>query len=171
MDAIPEEFREVAAALFSEHSPSEVAANFAEALGIRREYDKLLSITDVEGVHTYLIHFRNNFELLIQKTWADKDNEPLKERLEDKIPLFIQQIERCDYDQAVKNFNVILEELAYLFFGTQSRKDDFTEYTFRIDLQMGLFWWYGRKLASFQHTDNAYLRSLLLLGIGFLTSF
>jgi hypothetical protein len=70
-----------------------------------------------------------------------------------------------------------LEELAYLFFGAQSHKDDFTEYTFRIDTQMGLFWWYGGQLVNprflewAKSAEKEYLEAVLLLGICYLTNF
>ncbi|MDR0567806.1 MAG: hypothetical protein LBG87_01180, partial [Spirochaetaceae bacterium] len=65
--------------------------------------------------------------------------------------------EKEDYAQALADFSLILDELAYLFFGAQSRKEDFTEYTFRIDAQMGLFWWYGQQIGTLKNCSQAEL--------------
>jgi hypothetical protein len=171
IDAIPEEYREIAAALFSENSCPETVDKFAEVLGIGNDYKRFLAIRDTAEIHKRLSHFQNNLDLLIQKTWVEKADEVRKEKLQDRVPDFIDQIEQGDYQQALKELNGILDDLAYLFFGMQSRKEDFTEYTFRIDAQMGLFWWYGSQLASFKQMDSGYLKSLLALGICYLTIF
>jgi len=69
-------------------------------------------------------------------------------------------------------FNEILNELAYLLFGSQSDKEDFSEYTFRIDAQMGLFWLYGSRLSFFKELkDDKTLWAVLLLGLCYLTNF
>ncbi|MDR2792768.1 MAG: hypothetical protein LBB61_03745 [Treponema sp.] len=170
-NAIPEEYQEIAAALFLENSSLETVDTFAQVLGIGNDYKRFLATTNTTEIHKRLAHFQHNLDLLIQKTWVEKVDEVRKEKLQDRVPDFIEQIERGDYQKALKDFNSILGELAYLFFGMQSRKEDFTEYTFRIDAQMGLFWWYGSQLASFRQTDSGYLKALLALGICYLTNF
>ena len=51
-------------------------------------------------------------------------------------------------------------------------KEDFTEYTFRIDVQMGLFWWYASKLSSLKEIkDEKISWAVLLLGLCYLTNF
>jgi hypothetical protein len=182
---IPEEYRKTASALFppdgshAEQKPGiEAAIAFAEILGIGNDYRRLLdtSTSTIGQVTHFLQHFQNNLDLLIQKTWVEKADETRKEKLQDKIPAFIDEIEQESYQRALINFGAILEELAYLFFGAQSNKDDFTEYTFRIDTQMGLFWWYGGQIgrlrsAITQAPDPTVLRAILLLGICYLTNF
>jgi uncharacterized protein YPO0396 len=169
--AIPEEYRGIAERLFEPASDQETVEAFADALGIGADYRRFLALTDAEEMHRRLAHFQSNLALLIQKTWVEKADENRKENLQDEVPDFITKIERGDYQNALKDFNNILDELSYLFFGAQSRRDDFTEYVFRIDAQMGLFWWYGNKLISFQKTDAEYLKSLLTLGVCYLTNF
>jgi hypothetical protein len=170
-NAIPEDYREIAAALFLENSSLETVEIFAQVLGIENDYKRFLTTTNIADIHKRLAHFQHNLDLLIQKTWVEKVDEVRKEKLQNRVPTFIEQIEKGDYQKALKNFKSILDELAYLFFGRQSRKEDFTEYTFRIDVQMGLFWWYGSQLASFKQTDSGYLKALLALGICYLTNF
>jgi hypothetical protein len=120
----------------------------------------------------FLGHFRNNLDLLIQKTWVEKADEVRKEKLQDRIPEFIADIIQGNYRKALTEFGIILEELAYLFFGAQSHKEDFTEYTLRIDLQMGLFWWYGGQLGCLAKlADDECFNAVLLIGLCYLTNF
>ena len=181
--ALPGEFRAVAGKLFpSDESgngrePSlETAAAFAGILGIGEDYKRLWDVhSSGRAMGEFLDHFQNNLDLLIQKTWVEKADEARKEALQDKVPPFVALIEKGDYPEALKEFGAILEELAYLFFGAQSQKDDFTEYALRIDPQIGLFWWYGGQLNGEQlrmkNIDRNVLFALLLLGICYLTGF
>ena len=183
---LPAEYRKAAERLFPKDGFSrgkkpelKAAAEFAKALGISADYQRLLALDKTsEELRTFLQYFQNNLDLLIQKTWVDKSDERRKEKLQNEIPLLMSTIEREDFTGAIREYNAVMEELAYLFFGAQSEKDDFTEYTFRIDAQMGLFWWYGSKLASLKELkeeENAQnkkvLWAILLLGICYLTNF
>ena len=178
--ALPREYRSTAEGLFPPggfpkgKGPSLKAVEaFAELLGIGDDYRRFHKSdqTEVE----LLNHFRNNLDLLIQKTWVEKADELRKEDLQDKIPPFITLIENGEYPNALKEFGFILEELAYLFFGAQSQKDDFAEYVTRIDPRLGLFWWYGGQINGergwVENIDQSTLYALLLLGICYLTNF
>jgi hypothetical protein len=181
IEAIPGEYRETAEALFplggfpAEGGPSiEAAEAFAGILGTGADYRHILFNNSERDMDQFLGHFQNNLDLLIQKTWVEKADEIRKEKLLDRIPGFIARIEREEYSRALEEFGSVLEELAYLLFGVQSHKEDFTEYTFRIDTQMGLFWWYGGQISRLRETggwDKAMLRALLLIGICYLTNF
>ena len=183
--AIPEEYRKIAEDLFppqgyaNGQGPTlEQIHGFSEILGLGPDYKRFLeapnSGKDLEGL---LLSFQNNLDLLIQKTWVEKADETRKEDLLDEVPDFIAKIEQENYPKALEDFGAILEELAWLFFGAQSQKEDFTEYTFRIDTQIGLFWWYGNQLCSKQaqewtkDADKNMLKAILLLGICYLTNF
>ena len=181
--AIPAEYRITAEALFppggylESDGPSLKAVEaFANILGIGEDYRKLHG-SDKTRENELLNRFQNNLDLLIQKTWVDETETYRKETLLDRIPPFITIIEEKNYTDALKEFGAILEELAYLFFGAQSQKDDFAEYVLRIDDQMGLFWWYGGQLKHLSgelwinNIDSAMLYALLLLGICYLTNF
>jgi hypothetical protein len=180
--AIPCEYRKTAETLFpvggftSGRGPDlKAAGDFAEALGIGADFRRLLALDkNDKQLRAFLEHFQNNLELLIQKTWVEKADEARKERLQDELPGFMAVIEQGNFQQALEQFGSILEELAWLFFGAQSTKDDFTEYTFRIDGQMGLFWWYGGRLGSLKGltaVDAELLRAILFIGICYLTNF
>ena len=183
---LPGEYRKAAERLFpsggflpGKEPDLKTVTVFAKALGIGVEHQRLLSLDKNSAEQqTFLDHFQNNLDLLIQKTWVEKSDETRKGKLQDKIPLFMNSIEQGNYLKAIEDFNSILEELAYLFFGIQSSKDDFTEYTFRIDAQMGLFWWYGGKLVSLKELsaekngqNDKVLWAILLLGLCYLTNF
>ncbi|MCL2761923.1 MAG: hypothetical protein FWD36_01780, partial [Treponema sp.] len=135
---IPKEYRKTAEALFPQDFSSTkgpaAAARFAEMLGIGAEYQRLLGMKqNTEQMREFLGHFQNNLDLLIQKTWVEKADETRKEKLQDEIPPLMALIVQGDFQRALEELGAILEGLAYLFFGMQSTKDDFTEYTFRID--------------------------------------
>jgi hypothetical protein len=182
--AVPKEYRAVAERLFppggypAGKGPSfgPVKA-FAGMLGIGADYRRCLrSCAQKNGARSFLTSFQNNLDLLIQKTWVEKADEIRKEKLLDRVPVFISRIEEEDYRRALEDFGGILEELAYLFFGAQSIEEDFTEYTFRIDTQMGLFWWYGAQLCGkaagewIKSSGKGILKAVLLLGICYLTN-
>jgi hypothetical protein len=184
--AIPGEYRKVAERLFPKDGISwgqkpdmKSAVEFAKALGINVDYQRLLSLEKNNNeLKIFMEHFQNNLDLLIQKTWVEKHDETRKDTLQEKLPLFMATIGKEDFFKAIEEFGVILKELAYLFFGTQSEKEDFTEYTFRIDAQMGLFWWYGGRLALLKElkdknrkNDDKVLWAILLLGLCYLTNF
>jgi len=183
--AIPDEYRKTAEALFpaAGYKPGQwpqlaAAAGFAEELGIGAEYQRIRGVKkDTAEMREFLGHFQNNLDLLIQKTWVEKADESRKEKLQDDVPPFMNLIMSENFLQALESFGAILEELAYLFFGSQSTGDDFTEYTFRIDSQIGLFWWYGSQLVRLKETgkkgkvNNDSLWAVLLIGICYLTNF
>jgi hypothetical protein len=177
--AIPEEYRKIAEALFppgeKPPAPDLVAvAEFARALGVGTEYQRLLGVEKgTAELQEFLEHFQNNLDLLIQKTWVEEADVSHKEKLQDEIPPFTALIEQGDYGRAVETFSIILKELAYLLFGEDSTLDDFTEYAFRMDGQMGLFWWYSSRIGRLKETgaNDDILRAALLIGISYLTNF
>ena len=183
--ALPREYRSTADKLFPPKGflrgkgPSiDAAASFAAALGIGEDYKRLWNVyKSGQATGDFLERFQNNLDLLIQKTWVEKSDQARKEALLDKVPPFISLIDKGDYAGALEEFGAILEELAYLFFGVQSHKDDFSHYVLRIDPQMGLFWWYGgqinagREASWMKGIDNNVLYALLLIGICYLTNF
>jgi hypothetical protein len=182
--ALPREYRSTAEKLFPPKGFSEgkgptveSAGAFANILGIGEEYKRLWNVyMSGQAAGEFLNHFQNNLDLLIQKTWVEKAEEARKVDLQDKVLPFISLIEQGDYPAALEEYGAILEELAYLFFGTQSQKDDFAEYALRIDTQMGLFWWYGGQIngargkTKKKKVDRNVLYALLLLGICYLTN-
>jgi len=148
---------------------------FADKLGVGADYRRFdEGWENPEKLEKLLHSFRNNLDLLIQKTWVEKADEDRKEELLDRVPGFITLITGRDYAKALGEFGVILDELAWLLFGSQSREEDFFDYVFRIDHQLGLFWWYGGQLDHFLASgqkDEETLRAVLLLGLCYLANF
>ena len=181
--ALPSEYKNTAEKLFpmegikdGKGPTLELAEAFADILGIGDDYRKQWKTYKSEQTPgKYLEHFQNNLDLLIQKTWVEKADEIRKENLLDKVPPFIALIENGDYPKALEEFGEILEELAYLFFGTESQNEDFAEYALRIDTRIGLFWWYGGQINGaknwLKQVDRNVIYALLLLGICYLTDF
>jgi hypothetical protein len=174
--ALPEEFQPAAESLFPSTGSSSVpnmdaAAAFTALLGIKDDYQKILNASEAKKAN-FLQSFSDNINLLIQKTWVEKADEYRKERLQQRIPGLVELIEKASYSEALSEFGAILDELANLLFGAQSHKDDFTEYTMRIDPQIGLFWWYGAHLEGLSKLNNsANLYPVLLIGLCYLTNF
>ncbi len=179
--AIPTEYRPIVEGLFRTFfEPAEksafarTTAAFAKALGVGEDFAAVIAVEKLDenpAARRILNHFRNNVELLIQKTWIEKADELHKEKLLDRIPVFHEYMENGDIKAATKIFVHIVDELAYLLFGVQSRKGDFIEYAFRIDDQLGLFWWYAGNLSSIiSERADADVRALLFIGVCFLAA-
>jgi len=179
-EVIPAEYRTIAEQLFppagtglpGTYTETEIR-RFADLLGVGPDCMPVMDHQQIAQADRRLLgHFRNNVELLIQKTWVEKADEAHKEKLLDRIPVFVADMEQGAYPRALQTFVLILDELAYLLFGSQSRKGDFIEYTFRIDGQIGLFWWYAGKLSSVAgNAEPATLRPILMIGVCFLAAF
>jgi len=187
--SMPGDYRKAAERLFpkdglvkGQKPDLKASGEFAKVLGIGVEYQRLLALDKNSGeLRKFLDHFCNNLDLLIKKTWVEKSDETRKNALQNGIPAVIANLDKSDYLKAIEEFSVILDGLAYLFFGEQCEKEDFTEYTFRIDAQMGLFWWYGGRLALIsdneKNTDKVSsgndksFWAVLLLGLCYLTNF
>ena len=177
---MPGDYRKAAERLFpkdgflkGQKPDIKAAGEFSKALGIGIEYQRLLALDKKSGeMRTFLEQFQTNLELLIRKTWVEKSDENRKGRLQDDVPVLMEKIEQTDYIKAINEFSEILDELSHLFFGAQSEKEDFTEYTFRIDAQMGLFWWYACKLTLLkEYKDENISWAVLLIGLCYLTNF
>ena len=168
----PDECRQVAEALFPA-GDLEAAADFAEALGIGAEYRKMLGTDRTsEETERFLSSFRNNLDLLIRKTWVEKTDELRKETLRHRVPPFMTLVADGEIGQALPEFGAILKELAFLLFGEQGQREDFLEYAFRVDTEMGLFWWYASRLQAVElDADGEFPWALLFIGLCYLTNF
>jgi hypothetical protein len=176
---------------------AEAVTAFADILGIGADFRRLTNV-DKNGpeMTRFLCHFQNNLDLLIQKTWVAKAEEARKEKLQCQIPDFIAGFAHGGYQKTLKEFSSILEELFYLLFGAQSYQEDFSDYIFRVDPRIGLFWWYGAQIGrlclksapgsshegtgkcpeqnEIKHVDALPVENLwivLLIGICYLTNF
>lgn len=117
-----------------------------------------------------LIHsFKNNLQLLIQKTWVEKSDIALKEEI-------LVQLEKLCNDnlQFSKDYSIFLQLISnavYLMFGQQTKSEDFCEYSLRIDPEFGIFWWYIQNLPSSAEWPEEKCRNAVLLGMYFLANY
>ena len=169
---VPFEYKKSVQGLCPGTASNDSISDFAELLGVGTIFRECLQ--SETALNDLLIHFQKNTSLLIAKTWVEKGDEFRKSKLDVQIQMLVQRIQQKTFAGAVRIFSDILEELAILFFGSQSKKPDLLEYAFRIDAQLGLFCCYGkiiRKLQKLQpNADPQFLQAMLLLGICYLTN-
>ncbi|WP_147634942.1 hypothetical protein [Treponema pectinovorum] len=115
--------------------------------------------------------FKKNLTLLIQKTWVEKDDETVKEKLLYNLEQFCAYAEDGKYNSEYARFGHILTDVVYLMFGNMSKEENFTEYALRIDPQFGIFWWYIKNLPENANFSNEKCRALILIGMYFLANY
>lgn len=124
--------------------------------------------TDEENKLT--VSFKNNLALLIQKTWVEKTDIELKERILYQLEQF-----RVDSAQTWKAsyapFLDILYNAVYLMFGDQVHTGDFNEYALRIDPEFGTYWWYVGSLPRSVDWPEKKCRDAVLIGMYFLANY
>ena len=113
-DPIPAEYRAIADRLFPSAGAGargdEAALDFAHHLGVGGDYSALLAPADGErSLRRQLGHFRNNVELLIQKTWVEKADEAHKEKILDRITICVSDLEQGDSERALRAYVNILD--------------------------------------------------------------
>jgi hypothetical protein len=151
------------------------AEALADLLGIPGEFARYLNAAKgrASGIHVLRTSFQNNIELLIKKTWVEKSDEIIKDRLGKDIGDFIAMGVDGEWTSALPAFVRVCRQMFFLLFGEQSRKPDFHEYAVRIEPKLGLFFWY---IAELEKQDPARLREELiedelLVGMYFIASF
>lgn len=124
---------------------------------------------DEENQKKLLKSFKNNLQLLIQKTWVEKSDIALKEqilfRLENSFEF------EADWCVLYNSFLDIINSSVYLMFGQQTKTEDFCEYSLRIDPEFGIFWWYIQSLPPKTDWSQDKCRTSVLLGMYFLANY
>lgn len=151
------------------------AEALADLLGIPGEFARYLNAAKgrASGIHVLRTSFQNNIELLIKKTWVEKSDEIIKDRLGKDIGDFVAMGVDGEWTSALPAFVRVCRQMFFLLFGEQSRKPDFHEYAVRIEPKLGLFFWY---IAELEKQDPARLKEELiedelLVGMYFIASF
>lgn len=114
--------------------------------------------------------FKNNLILLIQKTWVDKSDLELKERVLYRIDQFCNA-DNLVWKESYGPFIEMIYDAVFLMFGQQPRSVDFVEWAFRIDPDFGIFWWY---ISSLPHTNiwaESKCRVAIMLGMYFMAKY
>ena len=116
-----------------------------------------------------IVSFKNNLQLLIQKTWVEKSDIALKEQILYRLENFCS--EEVDWSKTYTSFLEIINNAVYLMFGQQTKSEDFCEYSLRIDPGFGIFWWFIQSLPPKTDWPADKCRSSVLLGMYFLANY
>jgi hypothetical protein len=146
-----------------------IAENFDSA-----ETFKILTSSAEESTkaETKLIQsFHNNLKLLVQKTWVEKSDIAVKEHILYQLDPICDSLRNKDYIDIYPKYIKILQDVVYLMFGSQSKKEEFAEYALRIDPGFGIFWWYLVNMPSTTPPQPETARIYLLLGMLFLANY
>lgn len=125
------------------------AVRLADLLGNPGEFAFYIHSTDDQKlIRTFhlLRVFRENVELLVNKTWVGESEEKPKQILFEDLRVFIEDFRAERISSAFRRFVSIARAIPSLLFGSAGRAPDFLEYAFRIDPKFGLFFWYVGEL-------------------------
>ncbi len=157
-----------------------LAIKLADALGNPGEFGVYLRGNAEERLirsfHLMRV-FRENMELLIDKTWVDHSEEKPKERLHEDLESLIADWRKNSVQSAFLRFVSIARSVPALLFGPTGRSPEFLEYAFRIDPKFGLFFLIVGELerqtrSESEPSDRAGLLHLeILIGAYVLSSF
>ncbi|MFI3256894.1 MAG: hypothetical protein R3Y36_01195 [Spirochaetales bacterium] len=172
----PEIIHAMANVVDSDNTPHIMSGSkiIADIFGVTPVFTTLIEGTTEESdtCELHLINsFHNNLALLVQKTWAEKSDEVLKEQILYKLNNICKVLNEKSYIAVYEDFFVLLHDIVYLMFGSLSKKDDFDEYALRIDPEFGIFWWFLQNV-SFQTPQNDEIcRLYILLSMVFLANY
>jgi hypothetical protein len=147
----------------------------ADMLGLPGEFSRYIegSCGREAGIRRLKSCFLNNIELLIQKTWVEKSDEAIKDKLRKEVDSFMGMVDALALPEAIPAFVRVCRQTAFMLFGEESRKTDFYEYAVRIEPKLGLFFWYVSFLEKqdAKALDAKLLENELLVGMYFIASF
>ena len=136
----------------------------ALAFGAKKEFTKI-SDEEVSKLET---SFKNNLTLLIQKTWVEKSDIALKDKLLYQLNLFL---EKDGWKDNYSLFLQLINDAVFLMFGQKPDTPDFADYSLRIDPEFGIFWWYISNLPSKTNWSESKCRIAMLVGMFFLANY
>lgn len=116
-----------------------------------------------------IVSFKNNLLLLIQKTWVEKSNIELKDRVLYQIEQFCKS--DIEWKDSYMPFLDMIHNAVFLMFGQQTKSQEFVEWAFRIDPEFGIFWWYISSLPHDKVWQEDKCRVAVLLGMFFLANY
>lgn len=144
----------------------ESADKIACAFGSKPGFSSMID----EDVKKLSISFKNNLTLLIQKTWVEKSDIALK----DKVLLQLNKILKDENSSWISIYPLFLEiinQSVYLMFGQPTNTPEFSEYAIRIDPEFGIFWWYISSLPTQIDWNEEKCRIAIMLGMYFLANY
>ena len=114
--------------------------------------------------------FKNNLTLLIQKTWVEKSDIALKEKLIYQLERFLNK-DTPSWKEDFPLFIELINQAVYLMFGQKTDSPDFAEYSIRIDPEFGIFWWYISSLPKNADWSEEKYQIAIMLGMYFLANY
>ena len=136
----------------------------AKVFGAKDNFSKMQD----EDIKKLVASFKNNLTLLVQKTWVEKSDIALKEKLLYQLEIFLQDYKWLE-DYSL--FLQIINQAVFLMFGQYPETPDYAEYTLRIDPEFGIFWWYISNLPPKNEWSESKCRIAMLLGMFFLANY
>ena len=141
------------------------AANIiATAFGASKDFSKM----EDERVKKLVSSFKNNFTLLIQKTWVEKSDIALKDQLLYQLNIFLGNE---NWKDNYVLFLQLINQGVELMFGQKPESPEFAEYSLRIDPEFGIFWWYISNLPPKADWSEEKCRLAMMLGMFFLANY
>lgn len=140
------------------------ADSIAKVFGAKDNFSKM---TDNE-ILKLVSSFKNNLTLLIQKTWVEKSDIALKEKLLYQLKIFLQN---NNWKEDYPLFLQMINQAVFLMFGQDPENPDFSEYALRIDPEFGIFWWYISNLPLENDWSESKCRIAMLIGMFFLANY
>jgi len=122
-----------------------------------------------ESINKLVTSFKHNLTLLIQKTWVEKSDIALKDKLLIQLDKFLNEDSGW-----INNYTLFLEiinQAVYLMFGQSTDSPDFAQYTIRIDPEFGIFWWYISSLPASTDWSEDKCKIAMLIGMYFLANY
>ena len=143
----------------------------ANIFGADTDFSLMLKTVGSDNEKKLLSSFHNNTQLLVQKTWIEKADETLKEKILFQLKLVCESLSNQKYCECYQEFIQCLENIVYLMFGSQAQKPEFTEYALRIDPEFGVFWWFLQTVANKNPEDAKNCRLYQLVVMTFLANY
>ena len=163
---------------FIDAADNEIAASalkISKAFGRGASFEIYTDKTNVDAEKNLIESFRKNIQLLVQKTWVEKDDEECKEdtlyRINCLCEKLISSEHSAAYKESFEDCFAILHDVVTLLFGDLVKTDSFVEYAFRIDPDFGFFWYYVTRLSKVEIISEEKARYASLLAMFFLANF
>lgn len=149
----------------------ESAVKLASIFGNSENVHAITSDIGNESEKKLISSFHNNTQLLVQKTWIEKADGTLKEKILLQLEDICDALLKKNYYNSYAEFVDCLDSIVYLMFGSQTKSIDFGEYAMRIDPDFGIFWCFLQNIKHQELTENEFCRVYQLVAMTFLANY
>lgn len=151
------------------------ALKISKAFGRGASFEIYTDKTETDAEKHLIESFMKNIQLLVQKTWVEKDDEECKEdtlyRINSLCEKMVIAKDDSVYKESFDECFAILHDVVALLFGDLVKTDSFVEYAFRIDPDFGFFWYYVTRISKVEIISAEKARYASLLAMFFLANF